>query len=467
MNFEVVIGLEIHVQVKSKTKMFSSAENSFSLEPNVHIAPLDMAFPGSMPLINKQVIRKAIQLAHVLNMKIDHELWFDRKNYFYSDLPKGYQITQHFRPLGMNGYLEINDTKYAIKEMHIEEDSAKQIHKNNKTYIDFNRVGIPLLEIVSEPIFHSGQQARLFMENITELLHRLDISEARLEKGSLRCDVNISLKPYMSNLLGKKVEIKNLNSFMNIEKAIDREIDRQSSLLYQGKEIKQETYRFDEKEQTNVLMREKENNIDYRYFVESNIPPITLTTDFINSSIKETSSLFDKEKELMSLGLNKEEVTFLMKDEDLCNFFLTIIKEDTNPKVVYKWLKDDISELNNKGELSIKELDKKRIVDFFLLIEKEEMSHQIAKEILLDIVKTNNDVKTIYKQKCLILINNKEQILAMIKEVVDKNPQAVIDYQNGKERIVNYLLGKINEMSKGKIDQSLTYNLIVQELQRR
>ena len=467
MNFEVVIGLEIHVQVKSKTKMFSFAENSFSLEPNSHIMPLDMAFPGSMPLINKEVIRKAIQLAHVLNMKIDHELWFDRKNYFYSDLPKGYQITQHFRPLGMNGYLEINDEKYAIKEMHIEEDSAKQIHKNNKTYIDFNRAGIPLLEIVSEPIFHSGQQACLFMENITELLHRLDISEARLEKGSLRCDVNISLKPYMSNSLGKKVEIKNLNSFMNIEKAIDREIDRQSSLLYQGKEIKQETYRFDEKEQTNILMREKESNIDYRYFVESNIPPIVLTADFINSAIRDIPSLIDNEKELIGLGLNKEDASFLLNNEDLCNFFLMIIKEGTNPKVVYKWFKDDISELINKGELSIKELDKKRMVDFFLLIEKEKISHQIAKEILLDIVKTNSDVRTIYKQKCSILINNNEQILAMIKDVVDKNPQAVIDYQNGKERIVNYLLGKINEMTKGKIDQSLTYNLIVEELQRR
>ena len=289
MNFEAVIGLEIHVEMKTKSKMFSSAPINFSDEPNTDTTYLDFAFPGTMPVVNKEAVRKAIQMCNALHMEIDDELWFDRKNYFYSDLPKGYQITQQARPIGKNGYLEIEidgeKRKIGIERLHMEEDTCKQTHFNDYTLLDYNRAGIPLIEIVSLPVMHTGLEARKYVEKIREFVTFSGVSDGKMEEGSLRCDVNISLRPYGSDKFGTKVEIKNLNSIANIEKAIDYEILRQSRLLFKGEDIIQETRRFDEAKKETILMRVKTDAVDYKYFTEPNITPIKLSKEIPNSFI--------------------------------------------------------------------------------------------------------------------------------------------------------------------------------------
>mgnify|MGYP003480128899 FL=1 len=301
MNFEAVIGLEIHVEMKTKSKMFSSAPIDFKAEPNTLVAPLDMAFPGTMPIVNKEAVRNAIRVAHALHMQIDHELWFDRKNYFYSDLPKGYQITQQDRPIGKEGYLEIevNGTKKKceIERIHMEEDTCMQHHFSSYSLLDYNRAGIPLIEIVSKPVLRSGLEARKYVEKIREIVTFANVSDGKMEEGSLRCDVNISIRPYGVETFGTKVEIKNLNSLAHIEKAIDFETKRQSELLLLGKKVQQETRRFDEAKKETVLMRVKTEAADYKYFVEPNIPPIKISDEFINNAIETCPELYDEKLE--------------------------------------------------------------------------------------------------------------------------------------------------------------------------
>ena len=249
MEFEAVIGLEIHVQMKTKSKMFSSAPTGFGGEPNTRVAPLDMAFPGAMPLVNKQAVINAIRICHALNMTIDNELWFDRKNYFYSDLAKGYQISQHKRPIGKNGYLDIQTSngskRVVVDKLQIEEDTCKQLHLGKYSYLDYNRSGVPLLEIVSKPELRTGEEAMKFVEKIRSIVTFLDVSNGKMEEGSLRCDVNISLKEKGSDVLGAKVEIKNLNTLTNIKKAVEYEINRQKEVILNGNKVQQDTRRFD------------------------------------------------------------------------------------------------------------------------------------------------------------------------------------------------------------------------------
>ena len=267
MNFEGIIGLEIHVGMKTKTKMFSSAPVSFGKEPNTMVAPFDMAFPGSMPTVNKQAVINAIRVCHALKMEIDNELWFDRKNYFYSDLPKGYQITQKRRPIGKSGSLTINTSNgiktIRLERLQIEEDACKQIHYKDYTLIDYNRAGIPLLEIVSYPDFRSGEEAMRFVEKIRSIVTFLNVSSGKMEEGSLRCDVNVSVRPIGSKEYGKIVEIKNINTLNNIQRAIDFEIERQTKTLLKGEIVKKETRRFDENKKETVLMRNKTDDIFY------------------------------------------------------------------------------------------------------------------------------------------------------------------------------------------------------------
>ena len=291
MNFEAIIGLELHVEMKTKSKLFSSAPVSFGAEPNTKTLPFDMAFPGSMPILNKQAVINAIRVCNALNMTIDDELWFDRKNYFYSDLPKGYQITQQRRPIGSNGYLVADGNKINIERLHLEEDTCKQLHSGNYTYLDFNRAGVPLLEIVSKPEIRNGKEAMTFVEKIRSIVTFLDVSNGKMEEGSLRCDVNISLRPIGQKSFGTKVEIKNLNSLANIQKAIDYEIKRQESLLLSGGHVKQETRRFDETTKKTVLMRVKTDEIDYKCFTEPNILPLKLSKEFIETAIKTSPQL--------------------------------------------------------------------------------------------------------------------------------------------------------------------------------
>lgn len=279
-NLEVVIGIENHVELKTKTKMFSPGPITFGAPPNTSVNEIDLGYPGTLPSVNGEGVRLAVLAAHALDMTIDPLLIFDRKNYFYPDLPKGFQITQQFHPIGREGKLKIAVDgivkNVAIERLHIEEDTAKQIHKGDYTYIDYNRSGIGLIEIVTKPVLRSANQAVAYVEKLRETLLYLGVSDVKMNEGSLRCDVNISLRPYGSDIFGSKVEIKNLNSLMNMRKAIEFEVDRQTQLLLQNQIVNQETRRFDEATQTTVGMRSKADAIDYRYFAEPNLAPIAL-----------------------------------------------------------------------------------------------------------------------------------------------------------------------------------------------
>lgn len=290
MNFEAVIGLEIHVEMKTASKMFSSSPNAFTREPNTCVTPFDMAYPGTMPRVNKQAVVNAIRVANALHMEIDPLVRFDRKNYFYSDLPKGFQITQQFHPIGKEGYLDIETKsgekkRIGIERIHMEEDTCKQLHFADYSLLDYNRAGVPLVEIVSKPDMRDGTEAMHYVEAIRNIVLYSGTSDGKMEEGSLRVDVNVSIRPFGSDKFGPKVELKNLNSTKNIEIALDYEIARQSACLLAGKPIAQETRRFDEASGKTVLMRVKTDAVDYKYFPEANIAPIRLSQKFIDDAI--------------------------------------------------------------------------------------------------------------------------------------------------------------------------------------
>ena len=358
MNFEAIIGLEIHVEMKTKSKMFSLAPINFGEEPNTEVTLLDLAFPGTMPRVNKEAVKNAIRVCNALHMNIDHELWFDRKNYFYSDLPKGYQITQQKRPIGSEGYLEIEvdgkKKKLEIERLHMEEDTCMQHHFSDYTLLDYNRAGIPLIEIVSKPVMRSGEEARKYVEKIREIVTFSNVSDGKMEEGSLRCDVNISIRPYGSDKFGTKVEVKNLNSISNIEKAIDFEIKRQSRLLLLGQEIQQETRRFDESKKETVLMRVKTDAVDYKYFTEPNIPPIKIDDEFIKDAIDTCPELYDSKlnRYLNDYKINDVDAKILLNNVDFADFFDEMCKFSTNYQNLANFLITTIQGYLNKSNIS-------------------------------------------------------------------------------------------------------------------
>ena len=467
MNFEAIIGLELHVEMKTKSKLFSSAPVSFGAEPNTHTLPFDMAFPGSMPILNKQAVINAIRVCNALNMTIDDELWFDRKNYFYSDLPKGYQITQQRRPIGSNGCLFVNDNRISIERLHLEEDTCKQLHFGNYTYLDFNRAGVPLLEIVSKPEIRSGEEAMKFVERIRSIVTFLDVSNGKMEEGSLRCDVNVSLRPIGQKTFGTKVEIKNLNSLANIQKAIDYEIKRQESLLLSGGQVKQETRRFDEATKKTILMRIKTDEIDYKCFTEPNILPIKLSKEFIENAIKTSPQLAEAKLErYKQLNLSDYDANLLVNNKEVSEYFDAMVKDGANPKLTANWLIVDVQTILNKQNISIDQfaITPDNLAKLLNAIEKGEISNKQAREIFIKMQEGNIDPEEIIKNMDASVINDKEVLLKIINEVIKENPQSVIDYKNGKNRVVGFLMGKVIKLTKGKANPSLTNQLIIEQL---
>jgi aspartyl-tRNA(Asn)/glutamyl-tRNA(Gln) amidotransferase subunit B len=327
MNFEAVIGLEIHVEMSTKTKMFSAAPVTYKAEANAAVTPLDLGHPGTMPVVNRQAIINAIQVCHALQLTIDPQLWFDRKNYFYPDLPKGYQITQQARPIGSSGRIEVDvDGKpfsIRIERLHVEEDTAMQHHYEGFTLVDYNRAGIPLMEIVTRPDIRNGDQAAAFVDAIRQIVSFLKVSTGKMEEGSLRCDVNISMRPIGVEAFGTKVEIKNLNSIANVQRAIDVEMLRQERLLISGVPVQQETRRYDELKKETILMRKKTDAVDYKYFTEPNLVPIDLDPAFIQSAISSSLPLSTNKRNRyqQSFGLSAYDANQLTQDVSISEYF--------------------------------------------------------------------------------------------------------------------------------------------------
>ncbi len=474
MNFETIVGIEIHVEMKTKSKMFSLAPIGFGLTPNSEVVAFDMAFPGTMPRVNKEAVKNAIRVSNALHMSIDQEIWFDRKNYFYSDLPKGFQITQQARPIGSEGYLIINvngkDKKIGIERLHMEEDTCMQHHFSDYTLLDYNRAGIPLIEIVSKPEIRSGEEARKYVEKIREIVTFSNVSDGKMEEGSLRCDVNVSIRPYGSDKFGTKVEIKNLNSIANVEKAIDFEAKRQSELLLLGKEVEQETRRYDEAKKETVLMRKKTDAADYKYFTEPNIPPIKLSDEFVKDAIDTCPELYDQKLErfLNNYGLNEVDAKIILTSVDMANYYDEAAKFTKLYQPLANFMISDVNGYLNKNAISILDfkVEPKFISELVELLQSKKINSSQGKQIFERLVKENKSPLLIQKEVGAVLINDEDKIHELVLEVLEANPTLRDDFKAGKTRAQGFVMGQIMKKTGGKVNPGIANKIILDELKK-
>lgn len=470
---EVTIGIEIHCELKTKTKMFSGALVAFGDPANTNTSVIDLGHPGTLPCVNKEAVRLAIKACTGLHCTIDPLVKFDRKNYYYSDLPKGFQITQQFHPIGKDGYVLIQtdegEKKVCIERIHMEEDTAKQFHKDTGTYIDFNRAGTPLVEIVSRPDMHSAAEAAAYVEALRRTLFYLNVSDVKMEEGSMRCDINISLSDDPEKL-GTKVEIKNLNSIANVQKAVQAEIERQNAALDAGEEIVQSTRRYDEPTKSTVLMRKKEGNVDYKYFPEPNIFPIRLDEKWIEEIQNSLEELPEQRLERFKkqFGLNDYDASVLVNDRDMADFYESVMADAKDAKKAANWVIGDLSAWLNKNGLNFTKnpASAKAIARLVNLIEEGTISGKQGKEVFEDVMQ-GADPDQVIKDKGMQQMSDDGALLELINTVLDQNPKSIEDFKNGKNRAVGFLMGQVMKASKGQANPKKANGLLVQELNKR
>ena len=460
------IGIEVHVELKSMAKVFSLSKNNFNDEANTNINVIDLGYPGVLPRLNKGVIDDALKACLALNFNINRLMHFDRKNYFYPDLPKGYQITQQDTPIGYDGYVEISNKKIYLERMHIEEDTCKSLHTTD-TLLNFNRAGVPLLEIVTKPCISSGKEAVEYLEKLRETLLYLGISDVKIEEGSMRCDVNVSVSD--TDELGTKVEVKNIGSISNVGVAIDYEIQRQEELLANGEVIIEQTRRFDDKSKTTILMRYKETGNDYRYFPEPDIPYVYIDDEWIEQIKREMPVLTDELKDKYTkLGINNNNIKTIIANKEICNFFETVI-DDVNPNIAANLLTGDILSYLNKHFIKLEEskLTKDNFIKLVELLDKKTISSKQGKEVINILLDTGKDVLEIVKENKMEQISDNSLVLNIVTKVIDANPDSVKDFKEGKDRAVKYLMGQIMKESKGQVNPGLANRVLVEELKKK
>ena len=460
MTWETVIGLEVHVQLSTKTKLFSGASTSFGSEPNTQVDLIDLGLPGVLPVANKEAFYKAIRFGLATNAEINQVSMFDRKNYFYPDLPKGYQITQMEKPIVGKGSIVINvdgDEKLInITRAHLEEDAGKSIHDlfDGETGIDLNRAGTPLLEIVSEPEISSAKEAVAYFKAIHQLVTFLDICDGNMSQGSMRCDVNVSVKKYDDDVLGTRAEIKNINSFKFIERAIHFEVARQIKLLEKGGSIVQETRLYDSVKNETRSMRSKEAANDYRYFPEPDLLPVVISDNELEE-IKSTLPELPKQKEIRFINehnLEESEAKILASSKAMANLFEDASEKTKDSSLIAKWLVGDVSALLNKDNISIEE-SKLSSVNFAKLIERisdKTISGKIAKSVLEEVWISGNDIDEIIEEKGLVQIQDESILENIAKKIIDENPDQVNAYKGGKDRLFGFFVGQVMKETQGK-----------------
>lgn len=464
-DYKKTVGIEVHCELKTNSKMFIDSINNYGGVANVNINEIDFALPGTLPTINSYGIELGIKAALALNCKINKKVVFDRKNYFYPDLPKGYQITQARNPIGVDGYVEIEvdgiKKKIGIHDIHLEEDTCKSTHAESKSYLDFNRNGVPLIEIVSEPDMNSEKEAMAYLEKLKELLLYTDVSDCKMEEGSMRCDVNVSVSK--TEKLGTRTETKNIGSISSVGRAILVEADRQIGELEQGNTIQEETRRFDEKENRTILMRVKETGNDYRYFPEPDIPPYILEDEKIESIKQNMPILPNKRREIyQEAGINPVNINKIIANKEISDYLL---KVDGNLVIASDLLLGEIQAYLNKTGKNL--LDTKLTYDKFnLLVEKldkKEISNQVFKEIINTIMETDSDLEELIaskKQKELTL----EELEKIVTEVILNNPDSITDYKLGKDRATKFLMGQIMKATKGSASPSQANEILLKKL---
>ena len=469
-NFEVIIGIEVHTVLNTKTKMFSSSKSCHYSNPNTNINPIDLALPGVMPQPNINAIKKAIWLASELHMDINYKnIQFDRKNYFYIDLPKGYQITQQYFPIGQNGYIEIENESQNIKQIeieriHLEEDTVKQFSENKKIFLDYNRAGMPLIEIVTKPVISSGYEAQQYLRELVKILKFANVSDAKLEDGSLRADVNISLRPYGQKEFGNKVEIKNINSINNVKKAIDYEISRQSQLLLTGNVISQETRRFDDSLNLTVHMREKTNAINYRYIHEPNIMRISLSDDQFTKIMSEKNLSLNEI--IVNLKENKLEdsiIQQLINDYDFYTKFKLLTNEINDYNLCFKWLGIELIGLLKKDNKSYIDITDDLIRNLSLMIKlliEQEINGKQAKVILECIYKENKNPHDIIKELGFEQIKDPKIIRDILIKHIEANPEMLQSCYDRPERGEKFFIGMLMKDTNGQANPVISYQIL-------
>lgn len=471
--YKAVIGLEMHCELKSNSKVFSSAENSYSEIANSNIKPVDMAFPGTLPVANKKCIKDALKMAMVLNCEIPEYMYFDRKNYYYPDLPKGYQITQFDSPVGVNGHIEIecNDRiiPVDIHDIHLEEDAASMDHLYDTSVIDYNRAGVPLLELVTEPCLHSAEEAVAFLEHMRSAYKYCDVSEADTKKGQIRCDVNVSIMEEDATEFGTRVEIKNINSFGNVYDAINYEIKRQSELKDAGRyeEVEQETRRFDEESGTTIRMRSKADAIDYKYFVDPNLPKYKIANEWIEEIKKEIPKLRNERKAdyIENYSLSDYDATILVKEKEISDYFEKCLELGMDPKESCNWITVNVIAYINKYELSINDiyLTPERLKFIVDNIKNGTISSKQAKEVFFKVLEEEKEPSN-YISKENAQISDEAELEKIIDEIISNSPSQVEEYRSGKDRLFDYFVGQVMKNTRGKANPIITKELLHKKL---
>ncbi len=471
-DYEVIIGLEVHAELSTKTKMYCNCSTTFGADPNTHCCPICTGMPGVLPVLNERVVEYAVKAGLATNCEISRFSKQDRKNYFYPDLPKAFQTSQYDLPLCLGGHLDINvngqKKTIGITRIHIEEDAGKLIHDayTGDTLVDMNRCAVPLIEIVSEPDIRSADEAVAYMQTLKSILEYLEVCDCKMQEGSLRCDVNLSVRPVGQKEFGTRTETKNLNSFKAIHNSIEFEIKRQIEVLENGGKIYQETRRFDDAKGIGYAMRTKEDAHDYRYFPEPDLAPIILSDEYVDNIKNNLPEMphIKKERYIKEFGLPEYDAEILTSSLKTANFFEKTNAICNNPKTVSNWIMGDMARMLNEKEMEIDEskVTEENLAELIMLMDKGTISSKIAKTVFEEMFETGENAKDIVEKKGLVQMSDEGAIKEICQKVVDANPQSIIDYKAGKDRAIGFLVGQIMKETKGKANPQIVNKLLLE-----
>ncbi|MDI6604325.1 MAG: Asp-tRNA(Asn)/Glu-tRNA(Gln) amidotransferase subunit GatB [Thermoanaerobacteraceae bacterium] len=473
MKYEAVIGLEVHVELSTKTKIFCSCTTEFGGEPNTHVCPVCLGLPGTLPVLNKKVVEFAVKAGIALNCEIAQFSKLDRKNYFYPDLPKAYQISQYDLPLCKNGYVEIETSegkkKIGLTRLHIEEDAGKLMHENLEgSLVDYNRTGVPLAEIVSEPDIRTPEEAYEYLTKLKSILEYCEVSDCKMQEGSLRVDTNISMRPVGAKEFGTKTELKNLNSFKAVQRSLEYEIKRQTKVLEEGGSITQETRRWNDQKGITEIMRSKEEANDYRYFPDPDLVPIIITNEWkeeIEKSLPEMP-YHKKERFISQYGIPEYDANVITSSKALAGFFEKCVMEYSSAKTVSNWVMGEMMRLLKETGEDIEDVPIKphQMAVLLKLIDNGTITGTIAKTVFEEIFNTGKDPEKIVEEKGLKQMDNEDELREIAVRIIKENPKSVEDFKNGKDKSIGYLVGQVMKETKGKANPQIVNNILREEL---
>ncbi len=475
--YETIIGLEVHVELKTKTKIFCSCSTEFGAEPNHHVCPVCMGLPGVLPVLNKKVVEYGILAGLALNCQIADFSKFDRKNYFYPDLPKAFQVSQYDLPIAEHGHLEFDtgegEKRVGITRIHMEEDAGKLVHQGSistttHSLVDYNRTGVPLIEIVSEPDMRSPEEAKAYVEKLKAIIQYTDVSDCKMQEGSLRCDANVSVRPLGNKEFGTKVEIKNLNSFKAMQRALEYEIERQIDVVEDNGQIVQETRTWDENKGITLALRSKEEAQDYRYFPEPDLVPVVISREWVDSIKKLLPELPDEKKRryIEEFGLPPYDASVITVSKDIASFFEACTRNYPEAKAISNWIMGDLTRLLNSHNMDIKECSIKpqQLVEMLKLLDNGTISGKIAKTVFEAMFETGKDPGVIVEEKGLKQISDASAIEGIIDRAIEDNPKSVEDYKKGKKKAIGFLVGQVMKASKGKANPQVVNDILQNKL---